>query len=387
MRRIVLLLCALALALAACTAQPADATTAETTTIQTATTEIISTETTTEASTTEKASPEAAMTKPGNSNPAWAYYSIFLEFCRGTPNSDLQYIGLDLSDCSLRAGDREELAALVGGYCERNGLELLLGTQAELKTQGYLEPGKNDGFFPGGRFYWFTDEKLTGKKLEATIMWAGPLLSAPFGVSFTAILRDGAWQAERKPRAEQMVYKPAIYLYPTRPTQVDVTLTLRSSYFTRTIPAYNTGWHVLAQPNGQLTNLADGKTYPYLFWEAMERDPWPEAKEGFVVPRGDLEGFFREKLAYMGLIPAEYEEFIEFWLPKLQENAYSLICFTGEEYTARYPLEVNPAPDSLLRVFMIARPATGRESIAAQRLEPFTRKGFAVIEWGGTLLG
>lgn len=114
--------------------------------------------------------------------------------------------------------------------------------------------------------------------------------------------------------------------------------------------------------------------------------PWPEAKEGFLVARAELEGFFREKLAYMGLIPAEYEEFIDYWLPMLSQNAYTLIYFAGEEYTSRYPLTITPAPDSVLRVFMVARPGTGREKVAAQRLTPFTRKGFAVVEWGGTLL-
>jgi len=191
-----------------------------------------------------------------------------------------------------------------------------------------------------------------------------------------------------QPTTEPIIYtyKPAIYLYPKTPTQVDVTLTLRSSTFTKTIPPYNTDWRVLAQPNGQLTNLADGKTYPYLFWEALGRKPWPEAKEGFVVHRDALESFFREKLAFIGLIPVEYEEFIDFWLPLLAQTEYILISFAGEAYTKRYPLEITPAPDSLLRVFMIARPATGREKIAPQTLQPFTRKGFAVIEWGGTLL-
>ena len=183
-----------------------------------------------------------------------------------------------------------------------------------------------------------------------------------------------------------MFYKPVIYLYPQQPTQVDVTLTPPNASFTQTIPAYNTGWHVLAQPNGQLKNLADDKTYPYLFWEAMERNPWPEAKEGFVVARGDLEDFLREKLAFMGLISIEYEEFIEFWAPLLAQNEYSLITFAGEEYSARFPLEITPKPDSMLRVFMVARPATGREKIATQTLKPFARNGFAVIEWGGTLL-
>lgn len=319
-----------------------------------------------------------------------AYYSIFQAFCGGEPDSELQYLALDLSRCKLRAEGREELAALVREYCERHGLKLLLATQQELGAQGYLEedewnhePGR---YFPGGRLYWFENETLTGAELEATIMWSGPFM-APFGVDYTAALRGGEWLAEQKPDWEQKVYKPVIYLYPPVPTQVDVTLTLRSASFTETIPAYNAGWHVLAQPSGRLTDLADGKIYPYLFWEAMEREPWPEATEGFVVQRGGLENFLREKLSYMGLIPVEYEEFIAFWLPMLSQNEYTLLHFAGEEYIGRYPLQITPEPDSTLRVFMIARPAAGDEKIVEQTLKPFTRKGFAVIEWGGTISG
>ena len=179
--------------------------------------------------------------------------------------------------------------------------------------------------------------------------------------------------------------KPVIYLYPPRPTQMDVTLTPHGDTFTETIPHYNTGWRVLARPNGQVTNLADGKTYPYLFWESIGPPVVDDITEGFLVARDDLDAFLREKLAFMGLLPVEYEEFIEFWLPLLSRNAYSLIYFAGEEYTARFPLEITPAPDSVLRVFMVARPATGREKIAPQRLQPFTRKGFSVVEWGGSL--
>ena len=60
--------------------------------------------------------------------------------------------------------------------------------------------------------------------------------------------------------------KPVIYLYPTTTTNIDVSLAPQGG-FTKTEPAYGNGWHVTAQPDGTLTNLADGLTYPYLFWE------------------------------------------------------------------------------------------------------------------------
>ena len=181
-------------------------------------------------------------------------------------------------------------------------------------------------------------------------------------------------------------YKPVIYLYPEQPTEVNVTLAPRAARFTQTIPNYGAGWNVLAQPDGTLTNLADGKTYACLFWEAAHDTPWFRPETGFVVARADLAGFLKEKLAYLGLNDAEAGEFIEFWLPLLSRNAYNFLHFAGEEYQARYPLTITPAPDSLLRVFMVSAPAQGSERVAPQALAPFERHGFAAIEWGGTIL-
>ena len=286
MKRILLLLCALTLLLAACTAQPVNTTEAETTTTEITTTE---TTTTTEATTTE--SPTTTEVPTTTTKPVTRPVST-------TTTTNTTYLPTIYTDGS-----------------------------------GYVH-------YP-------TDED--GRRITTT-------------------------------------KKPAIYLYPTVPTRVGVLLETKGQRLTVTIPSYNTGWHVLAQPNGQLTNLTDGQTYPYLFWESIGSPVVEDIPEGFLVHRNDLEPFLREKLPFMGLIPAEYEEFIEFWLPLLSQHEYTLIYFAGEEYTSRFPLEITPAPDSMLRVFMVAKPATRQEKVAPQTLRPFTRQGFAVIEWGGTLL-
>ena len=184
-----------------------------------------------------------------------------------------------------------------------------------------------------------------------------------------------------------VIYKPVIYLYPEQPMEISVTMQTHGARFIETIPDYGEGWRVLAQPDGRLTDLIGGGEYPYLFWEAALDAPWPRPEEGFIVAREDLAGFFEEKLSFLGLNGAEAEEFIEFWLPKLAKNAYNLIHFAGAEYDERFPLEITPAPDWLLRVFMVARAAKGNESAAPQILVPFERKGFAAVEWGGTILG
>lgn len=40
--------------------------------------------------------------------------------------------------------------------------------------------------------------------------------------------------------------------------------------------------------------------------------------------------FLERVLSEMGLVPREYNEFIVYWLPKMQNNAYNLITFQKE---------------------------------------------------------
>ncbi len=46
-------------------------------------------------------------------------------------------------------------------------------------------------------------------------------------------------------------------------------------------------------------------------------------------------------------------------------------------------LQIEPAPDSLLRVFMAFKPSEEYVEMAPQQLEGFERNGFTVVEWGG----
>lgn len=106
--------------------------------------------------------------------------------------------------------------------------------------------------------------------------------------------------------------------------------------------------------------------------------------KGFVVKGGDTAAFLQEKLSTLGLTPKEYNEFIVYWLPRMQDNPYNLITFQTDAYTERVKLQIAPEPDSVLRVFMAYRPLEQPIEIEEPILEEFERKGFAVIEWGGT---
>lgn len=179
-----------------------------------------------------------------------------------------------------------------------------------------------------------------------------------------------------------MTGKPVIYLYPEKETAVSVNLDFDGK-LTYTYPALNNGWRVLAKPDGTLTNLADGSTHYYLFWEGTARPKWTYEK-GFVVKGSETESFLRENLAKMGLTPREYNDFITYWVPKMQENAYNLISFSGDEYSEIAKLTVNPKPDTLIRIHMVWKALDAPIEIEPQVLPTYQRKGFTLVEWGGT---
>ena len=187
----------------------------------------------------------------------------------------------------------------------------------------------------------------------------------------------GIWQPP-------VLYKPVVYLYPEQETDVSVKLDVDGE-LTVAYPAYGDGWEVRAQPGGRLTNKADGREYSYLFWEGVPRDAHWDLSQGWCVPGRETAAFLQGKLAELGLTPPEYNEFIVYWLPQMQDNAYNVITFQWEEYARHAPLRIEPAPDAMLRVFMVFKPsATPVEVTPPAERPPFVRRGFTVIEWGGT---
>ncbi len=181
---------------------------------------------------------------------------------------------------------------------------------------------------------------------------------------------------------DKMTKKPVIYLYPTSEQSVSVKLDYNGE-LTCTYPEYKDGWNVIAEPDGTLTNIGDKREYSYLYWEGISKNQWDMSK-GFVVKGEDTEEFLQEKLEYMGLTPREYNEFIVYWLPIMQENKYNLITFAGEEYENVAKLNITPKPDSILRVMMLFKSLDKPIEIEEQEIKSFERKGFTVIEWGGT---
>ena len=87
----------------------------------------------------------------------------------------------------------------------------------------------------------------------------------------------------------------------------------------------------------------------------------------------------------MGLTDREAEEFIIYWLPILQKNKYNYIRFAStDEINKNMPIEINPNPDTIIRVLMTFKGLEEPMEVEEQKLITPNRNGFVAVEWGGT---
>lgn len=177
------------------------------------------------------------------------------------------------------------------------------------------------------------------------------------------------------------VKKPIIYLYPETSINVSVKLGY-DNMLTTSYPLYNNGWDVKANPDGTL--IHNGRELYSLYYESNLKTTPRITNEGFVVAKENLISFLEEKLAVLGLNSKETEEFIIYWLPVLEQNEYNYIRFaTQEEINKQMPLEITPAPDTTIRVWMYYKGLDSHLTVKEQVLTQQTRKGFTAVEWGG----
>lgn len=177
--------------------------------------------------------------------------------------------------------------------------------------------------------------------------------------------------------------KPVLYLYPEESTQVSLEL----DYDGRITAEYPTSidekWELLAQPDGTLT--MGERNYPYIFWEGVSPLTQTfEFTEGFSVSRANYISFLEEKLTLLGLNEKEQADFITYWLPKMQVHEWTTVRFLYEEYAELAKWNIEPLPDTFIRVFVIMEGSDHAVKIPKQNLQAAERKGFTAVEWGGT---
>ena len=154
---------------------------------------------------------------------------------------------------------------------------------------------------------------------------------------------------------------------------------------TTTYPKYIDNWNVLASPSGKLIDN-NGREFYGLYWEGINYNS-KITDEGFIVEGSNVLSFLEEKLSILGLNEREANEFIIYWLPKLEKNKYNYIRFASIDEINNYmPLEINPKPDTIIRVMMEYKPIDNLIDIKEQKLVTPKREGFTVVEWGGSII-
>ncbi|MBR3152760.1 MAG: hypothetical protein IKF52_04055 [Clostridia bacterium] len=178
--------------------------------------------------------------------------------------------------------------------------------------------------------------------------------------------------------------KPIIYLYPKEKTEVSVKL-LEDEQIVCSYPKYRDEWKVLADSDGTLMDLNTNRELYSLYYESDNIIDFKVEKDGFIVKGEDTIEFLEEKLSILGLTEKEAEEFIVYWLPRLENNKYNYIRFaTKEEINSNMPLEINPNPDTTIRILMTFKGLDNPINVQEQNLEMPNREGFVAVEWGGT---
>lgn len=179
----------------------------------------------------------------------------------------------------------------------------------------------------------------------------------------------------------QYLDKPIIYLYPDKDTEVTVKLSNPNS-LTHTYPKYESEWKVYAKTDGTLTDLKTNRKLYALYWEAIDNSKI-DMDEGFIVEGKDIVNFLEEKLEILGLNYKESQEFIIYWLPILENNKYNFIRFRTQDEIDNYmKLDINPKPDTIIRVIMDFKRLDKKINIKEQTLENKQRIGFTLVEWG-----
>ncbi len=221
---------------------------------------------------------------------------------------------------------------------------------------------------------------------------------ANYGMYTIAMVReDGTvdctydFEVSKKARETEMpptvAEKPVIYLYPEETMDISVRLDLQGE-LACSYPEYGNGWNVTASSDGKIYDKSSKRTYDYLFWEGRSALIPNDFKKSVCVASEDSAAFLEEYLTACGLNDREIDDFISYWLPRLQAHPYNLISFPTEEYSEIAGLDVIPKPDTVIRVYMVFKGLEEPVGISPENKLKIpsekNRSGFTVVEWGGS---
>ncbi len=178
------------------------------------------------------------------------------------------------------------------------------------------------------------------------------------------------------------VKKPNIYLYPESNKTISVKLEFPlGGTLTESDPVYGSGWLVDVEPGGRI----DGQ-YDYLFYEARVPDLY-QYSAGWVVHKDTIAAFFVHTMTRAGFTTREITDFVDYWGPRLtSDSLYEVYPQQEPQIERLIRLQVNPAPQSELRLFFVIKPAHVNEvHLTKPVLAKVNRNGYHLAEWGVTM--
>jgi hypothetical protein len=182
------------------------------------------------------------------------------------------------------------------------------------------------------------------------------------------------------------VKKPVVYAYAEDTISTSVSFDFDGP-LTFVYPTYEDAWNITVLPNDMIIDNANGKIYPYLFWEGdYQLSMIPTFDEGFVVSNTEMITFLEHKLSLIGLNDKEKTDFITFWGPQLNEEQYIVKFIQQADCDGIATYEFSTEPDNFLRLYVTFEPAAGAIHLPEQQLTPIDRGGFTLVEWGGMIL-
>jgi hypothetical protein len=181
--------------------------------------------------------------------------------------------------------------------------------------------------------------------------------------------------------------KPVIYLYPTTPTIVNVTVKT-TGYVAVSNPLYpKNGWkNILANPDA--TFQYNDKQYSELFYETSVTN-FQKPTKGITIPTSHLSDRLSTLLDELGLVGHEKEEFLSYWVPHLLALHSQYIFFSLLDPSSKAAIDsvdISPKPDTMIDFIAYFKPVAIPDNGAILQLPPTPqRKGFVAVEWGGVI--
>jgi hypothetical protein len=180
--------------------------------------------------------------------------------------------------------------------------------------------------------------------------------------------------------------EPLIYLYPQERTDIQISLS-KNINLTDSSPKHLSTWKVTAYPDGKIFDKASDRWYQYLYWEGLA--PLNEKPVIVnVIDKNNIHTYLEGTLKKLGLNGKEVGDFEAYWEPKLTQSPYYLLSFYDKSALDKIaPLEINPKPDTSIRVLMTYQGLTSPIEVKNMEESYVTpqRKGFTLVEWGGIL--